>query len=85
MAETRRDLLRRFAAAAIAAACGGRAVLAEEAPTAQPQPRMMVLYGPPSTLQPAPNCGPDRSKPPCGPPPADGDDKRPKGPGKSGG
>jgi hypothetical protein len=82
MAETRRDLLRRFAAAAIAAACGGRAVLAEEAPPPQPQPRMMALYGPAPTSRPVPDCGPDRSKPPCGPkPPADGDDNRPKRPG----
>ena len=69
MTDKRRDFLRRFAAVAIATACGDRASLAADTPpTPPPQPYPAPVYGPPPIIQPPqlPNCGGD-PRVPCGP------------------
>ena len=68
MTDRRRDFLRRFAAGAIAAACGGRATFAADTPPPPPQPYPAPVYGPPPIVQPPlpPGCGVD-PRVPCVP------------------
>jgi len=69
MTDRRRDFLRRFAAGAIAAACGGRATFAADTPPPPPpQPYPAPVYGPPPIFQPPlpPGCGVD-PRVPCVP------------------
>ena len=47
MSDTRRKVLLRFAATAIAAACCGRASHADDKPPPHPDPTPMPAYGPP--------------------------------------
>jgi len=64
MSDTRRDLLLRFAAGAIAAACGGRKSFAEDrqrTPPPRSDPEMMAVYGPPPNVPPVVNCGAEQN------------------------